>query len=440
MQKGHEAFGECLQNNGFSYSPQCHRNFKGQSPELKHATGINKGSSETEPEGAANSKSLSLPPNEFSHRSVEQQNYYFSAAFHTNFPKGMQNQTRVIEAHLYAPDNEHYIPVHHRLPYAPLQMCSQNYPQDFHFQDFQYFVVIDFEATCDKEKNPHPQEIIEFPSVLVNSSTGQLEDSFQIYVRPTHNQMLSEFCKELTGIQQSQVDKGVLLSEALLMHDKWLEEKRIKQTNFAVVTWSNWDCRVMLESECRFKRIRKPPYFNRWINLKVPFFEVFGAAVKCNLKEAVQLAGLKWEGRAHCGLDDAKNTARLLTLLMHRGFRFSITNSLARQSADYPYTMQQQQQQQHILKPESGPHKWKSPRFLAVVPFHPAQANLMKEENMHCYCGVVSIKRMVCKPGPKHGSFFFGCGNWSSTRGAVCPYFKWASTADYAKSIVKPTM
>ncbi|GAB2268022.1 hypothetical protein Dimus_002999 [Dionaea muscipula] len=58
MQKGHEAFGECLQNNGFSYSPQCHRNFKGQSPELKHSTSIYKGSSETEPEGAANSKSL----------------------------------------------------------------------------------------------------------------------------------------------------------------------------------------------------------------------------------------------------------------------------------------------------------------------------------------------------------------------------------------------
>jgi ERI1 exoribonuclease 2 len=60
-----------------------------------------------------------------------------------------------------------------------------------------------------------------------------------------------------------QVDRGVTLSEALLRHDKWLENKGIKNTSFAVVTWSNWDCRVMLESECRFKKIRKPPYFNR---------------------------------------------------------------------------------------------------------------------------------------------------------------------------------
>ena len=60
-----------------------------------------------------------------------------------------------------------------------------------------------------------------------------------------------------------QVDRGVTLSEALLRHDKWLEKKGIKNANFAVVTWSDWDCRVMLESECRFKKIRKPPYFNR---------------------------------------------------------------------------------------------------------------------------------------------------------------------------------
>ncbi|GAB2277090.1 hypothetical protein Dimus_011799 [Dionaea muscipula] len=456
---GHEAFGGCLQNNGFSYSPpRCHGNLKGQSPEPKHAsasaTGLNQGSGGKEPVGIINSKNLSIPPpNECNHLPVHQQNYHFSSsAFHPNFSKEKQNQRRVIDDghHLYPHNNNeqhHYIPVHSR-PYVPFQIRSPNRPpQDFHFQDFPYFVVIDFEATCDKGKNPHPQEIIEFPSVLVNSSTGQLEDSFQRYVRPTYNQVLTDFCKELTGIQQSQVDKGVLLSEALLMHDKWLEEKGIKNTNFAVVTWSNWDCRVMLESECRFKRIRKPPYFNRWINLKVPFFEVFGG-VKCNLKEAVQLAGLTWEGRAHCGLDDAKNTAHLLTHLMRRGFRFSITNSLLWQSADYRYATMQQQ---HITAPEWGPpHKWKNPpsSFFALVPFQPINANplTMKEEHMYCYCGVVSIKRMVQKPGPKHGSFFFGCGNWTATRGALCPYFKWATTsmpplfkraatADSAKSI-----
>jgi len=289
----------------------------------------------------------------------------------------------------------------------PLKMVM---PQmEPNFQEFQYFVVIDFEATCDKDSNPQPQEIIEFPSVLLNSATGQLEASFQTYVRPMYNQQLTEFCKELTGIQQIQVDRGVPLSEALLMHDKWLEEKGIKNKNFAVVTWSNWDCRVMLESECKFKRIRKPPYFNRWINLKVPFMELFGGA-RCNLKEAVQLAGLTWEGRAHCGLDDARNTARLMALMMHRGFKFSITNSLTWQSDSNP------------PKEESSQAGLSSGPVGAVGLIGP-----VGPPPMYCFCGVMSSKNMVRRPGPTQGRCFFGCGNWTATRRAVCNYFVWAS-------------
>ncbi|KAK7843341.1 3'-5' exoribonuclease 1 [Quercus suber] len=71
--------------------------------------------------------------------------------------------------------------------------------------------------------------------------------------------------------------------------------------------------------------MKKKEYHFTWINLRVPYHEVFGA-VKCNLKEAIQLTGLVWEGRAHCGLDDAKNTARLLANLMHHGLRFAITD------------------------------------------------------------------------------------------------------------------
>lgn len=316
----------------------------------------------------------------------------------------------------YQPVQDYNFPLANRVQcHFPYEVLSQVVPQlDPNFQDFQYFVVIDFEATCDKDRNPHPQEIIEFPSVLVNSATGQLEASFQTYVRPTYNQHLTEFCKELTGIQQIQVDRGVPLSEALLMHDKWLEDKGIKHKNFAVVTWSNWDCRIMLESECKFKHIRKPPYFNQWINLKVPFMEVFGG-IRCNLKEAVQLAGLVWEGRAHCGLDDARNTARLLALLMHRGFKFTITNSMSLpdhtpqlkpKEASLPVGPPPQPYHYHCLTAE--------PTKDSVVP-------------MYCFCGVLSRKNWVRRPGPTQGRCFFGCGQWTATRRAVCNYFVWAN-------------
>ncbi|KAI5438196.1 hypothetical protein KIW84_024081 [Lathyrus oleraceus] len=148
------------------------------------------------------------------------------------------------ESHFYP------YPVENQLQCVPINMLSQGYSRE-QYQEFQYFVVINFEATCDKDKNPHPQEIIDCPSVIVSSVTGQLEACFQTYVKPTCNQLLSDFCKDLTSIQQIQVDRGVTLSEALPRHDKWLEKKGIKNANFAVVTWSSWDCRVMLESESK---------------------------------------------------------------------------------------------------------------------------------------------------------------------------------------------
>ncbi|KAF8724252.1 hypothetical protein HU200_021277 [Digitaria exilis] len=331
-------------------------------------------------------------------------------------PYGFDNQ-------FYQVNREHSFPIENRVQYLPFKMLPQGHPHDAQLQEFQYFVVIDFEATCDKVNNPFPQEIIEFPSVLVNSATGKLEECFQTYVRPTYHQFLTDFCKELTGIQQIQVDRGVPLGEALLMHDKWLEDKGIKNTNFAIVTWSNWDCRTMLESECRFKRIRKPPYFNRWINLKVPFHEVYGD-VRCNLKEAVQLAGLTWEGRAHCGLDDARNTARLLALMMHRGFKFSITNTLVWQPA--PQSAACQLSPDRSSDPAQPQHK-PNEMLGSPVQINPYAASAGKDRAMYCYCGVLSRWSIVRKPGPMQGRYFYGCGNWTATRRAICPYFAWAS-------------
>ncbi|WOL08755.1 hypothetical protein Cni_G17508 [Canna indica] len=116
-------------------------------------------------------------------------------------------QMNAFENNIYPANRDYPFPTDNRYSYMPppVKMIPQAYPYKGQIQEFHYFVVIDFEATCDKERNPHPQEIIEFPSVLVNSATGQLEAVFQTYVRPAYHQHLTDFCKELTGIQQIQV-------------------------------------------------------------------------------------------------------------------------------------------------------------------------------------------------------------------------------------------
>ncbi|KAF0917449.1 hypothetical protein E2562_020568 [Oryza meyeriana var. granulata] len=80
--------------------------------------------------------------------------------------------------------------VNNEAPTGCLKPISQYNPQEQRNNGFPE------NTTCDKENNPHPQEIIEFPSVLVNSATGQLEASFQTtIIRQATSQHLYHPCQ-----------------------------------------------------------------------------------------------------------------------------------------------------------------------------------------------------------------------------------------------------
>jgi ERI1 exoribonuclease 2 len=174
----------------------------------------------------------------------------------------------------------------------------------------------------------------------------------------------------------------------------------------------------MLESECLFKGIPKPTYFDRWINLRIPFAAALGTGGRTTLQEAVRAAGLEWEGRLHCGLDDARNTARLLVELMRRGAKIEITGSLA------PPPIQEHEQQQ-----QQKPHV--SPRWITSSPIHHQKPHISPCGGAlgacFCYCGVASRGGVVAVPGPMQGKCFLGCGNWTPAMGAFCPYFVWSN-------------
>ena len=67
---------------------------------------------------------------------------------------------------------------------------------------YNYYCVLDFEATCDDVKRLSNQEIIEFPVVVVDAHTFEVTAEFHKYVRPVWNPVLTKFCTELTGILQ----------------------------------------------------------------------------------------------------------------------------------------------------------------------------------------------------------------------------------------------
>ncbi|TNN16162.1 Protein zyg-11 isoform 1 [Schistosoma japonicum] len=114
-------------------------------------------------------------------------------------------------------------------------------------QKFAYFMVLDFEATCEKDiKIPDP-EIIEFPVLMVNAYTLHTESIFHHYVRPTINPVLSDFCTELTGIIQSMIEDEPELPSILKMFDLFLDKNNLKicPYKFAFVTCGDWDLKIM---------------------------------------------------------------------------------------------------------------------------------------------------------------------------------------------------
>ncbi|XP_059181763.1 ERI1 exoribonuclease 2 [Centropristis striata] len=214
-------------------------------------------------------------------------------------------------------------------------------------QTFSYLIVIDFESTCWREKNNYGQEIIEFPAVLLNTSTGKVESEFHTYVQPQEHPILSEFCTELTGITQMQVEAGIPLQICLSRFSRWLQslqlEKGVVFPNrqqksstastspklCTFLTWSDWDLGVCLQYECKRKQLHKPEVLNSWIDLRSTYRHFYDRKPK-GLNGALQDLGIQFSGREHSGLDDSRNTAQLAARMMRDGCVMKITKSLER--------------------------------------------------------------------------------------------------------------
>uniref|UniRef100_A0A9L0J962 Exonuclease domain-containing protein n=1 Tax=Equus asinus TaxID=9793 RepID=A0A9L0J962_EQUAS len=60
--------------------------------------------------------------------------------------------------------------------------------------------------------------------VLLDTSTGETESEFHAYVQSPEHPVLSEFCTELPGIKQAQVDEEVPLKICLSQFCKWIQK------------------------------------------------------------------------------------------------------------------------------------------------------------------------------------------------------------------------
>lgn len=207
----------------------------------------------------------------------------------------------------------------HRIPLEQ-RSCINNSDEE---NQFSYLLILDFESTCWRDRNTaSPPEIIEFPVVLLDLSSGAIVAEFHEYVMPTENQRLSEFCTELTGISQETVDNGIPIRTCLHLFNKWMKgitsqfgltmnKNQGPGKVYTCCTWSDWDLNLCLENECRRKQLIKPPELCTWIDIR-SVYRRFYQRRPHGLNGALRDLGVEFEGREHSGIVDARNTAKLV--------------------------------------------------------------------------------------------------------------------------------
>jgi inhibitor of KinA sporulation pathway (predicted exonuclease) len=164
--------------------------------------------------------------------------------------------------------------------------------------------------------------------VVINTKTLTAIDEIRYYVRPTLNPILTKFCTNLTGIEQSTVDEAEsfpLVFKKILHWIKCFEEEY--SSNWCFVTCGDWDLKTMLPRQEKMNRLSIPKAFKRWINIKVPFNEHFGIR-GYGMTSMLDTLGLELVGRHHSGLDDCRNTGAIAIELMKRAVVFNISSKL----------------------------------------------------------------------------------------------------------------
>ncbi len=196
---------------------------------------------------------------------------------------------------------------------------------------YTYAIVLDFEATCDDRNPPDPQEIIEFPSVLVSLHEHQVVDEFEAFVRPVHHPVLTPFCTQLTSINTQDLADAPAFPQVFEEHQAWLTAHGLDESNAIIVTCGDWDLATMLPAQCLAAEppiMSLPLLYSRWHNVKEAYKAVTGRSKAPGMPGMLRELGLRLTGYHHRGIDDCRNIAELLLMLHRSGAAVDVTDKL----------------------------------------------------------------------------------------------------------------
>jgi len=169
------------------------------------------------------------------------------------------------------------------------------------------FIIFDLEATCWATRNDTQiQEIIEIGALLINRY-GEVESTFNSFIKPIVNPFLSAFCSELTSIRQVDIERAPYYPEVVEDFLDWIGY--YDDEEYLLASWGNFDKRMLIQ-DCELHGI-EADWVEPHINLKRQYQEIKRLRRPRGLKKAVKTEGFEFTGTAHRGIDDAENLAKV---------------------------------------------------------------------------------------------------------------------------------
>lgn len=170
-------------------------------------------------------------------------------------------------------------------------------------------LVFDLECACWMGSPPGGMraDIIEIGLCVLDMSITGVTERKSIMIKPA-NAVIGAFCTELTGITQEMVDSdGVSFKEAIAIM------KEHMQGTTSSAAWGKFDARA-LRMDCAHYGVEYP--LIKHSNAQGVFKNKMGLKQETSVVKALEHFGKAFDGRQHRAMDDAYNTAIILSEIL----------------------------------------------------------------------------------------------------------------------------
>ncbi|UMM39833.1 hypothetical protein L5515_016719 [Caenorhabditis briggsae] len=201
---------------------------------------------------------------------------------------------------------------------------------------FDNSLILDFEATCEKDNHDYPSEIIQFSVAVLNTREKIIREdvSFNKYVKPIINPKLTDFCAELTGIDQDTIDKADTFPEVYDQFTAWLEEHNFQEKRYAFVCESRQDVWRRAQYQFLLNKQPLPAIFRQWVNLSFHYREDMRLAQRQDtvhqsfIEKMSAFYDIPFVGQAHNAMSECSFLAKVTKHILDNGKLVTINESL----------------------------------------------------------------------------------------------------------------